>query len=143
MSTLGDIENAIVNKLQAIQVGGEAVFQTVRGFMVARDVKYPEALLRERMPAAYVSVRSLFVDPESYHLVRYVGVFVAVRNMRSQEEARHGGDDGPGLFTLIESANGQLDGAAMPGGTVSYVTGASMVLADANTLVVRMTYAVS
>jgi hypothetical protein len=143
MSTLGDVESAIVSKLEAIEVGGEAAFQTVRGFMVAREVEYPEAMLRERMPAAYVSVRSLFVDPETYRLVRYVGVFVAVRNMRNQEEARHGGDDGPGLFTLIESANGQLDGAAMPGGTVSYLTGASTVLADANTLVMRLTYAVS
>jgi len=115
----------------------------VRAGMISRDEKWPEDLLRERTPAAQVAFRSLFMDPETWTLVRYVAVFVAARNARSQQEARHGGDEGPGLFALIEAVNAALDGASMPGGKVSYLSGASTVHADARTLVVRVTYAVT
>jgi hypothetical protein len=143
MSVLGDIENALVSRLEGITIGNEAAFASIRAAMVGRDVKWPDALLRERMPAAQVAVRSLFVDPEVWQLIRYVAVFIAARSERSQDEARHGGVGGPGLFALIEAVNGELDGASLPGGMASLLTGASTVRADTNTIVMRMTYSVT
>ena len=140
MSIWGDIENEFVTRLEALTHEASPALATVRGYMIARDEHFPQPILRERTPAGYVTVRSVFYDPEYFELVRYISVYLAVKNLRSQDDARHGFDNAPGLFTLMQSANAALDGASMPGSHWAFLSGASTVAADPNTLVVRLTY---
>ena len=140
MSIWGDIENDLVTRLQSITHEASPVFNTVRGYMIAREDHFPQPILRERTPAGYVAVRSMFYDPEYYDIVRYVSVYIAAKSLRSQDGARHDFNNAPGLFTLMQLTNAELDGTSVPGSYTAFLSGASVVSADANILVVRLTY---
>ena len=141
MSTLGTIENTFVSKVQALTYAAEPAFNTVRGHMIARNDTLPKAILSERMPAAYICFRSMFFDSDTLNLVRYFSVFVAARNLRRQDDTRHDVGGAPGLLTLLELVNDELDGLSM-GDTYSLMSGASTASADAKTLVTKLSYSV-
>jgi hypothetical protein len=121
---------------------GNPAFGTVRGYMIARSEQFPKSVLRDRTPACYVTFRSTFDDPDLLTLVRYFSVYVAVRNLRSQDDARHDVGNVPGMFSLIKVVNDELDGASLPDSQTSYLSGVSTMSADASTLVVRLTFVV-
>lgn len=142
MSALGDIEDALVSRLGNLTFGGNPAFRMVRGQMISRSDAFPKELLRGPMPAATVSFRSLFFDDTLLSTVRFFSIYLASRNLRDQHDARHDADGSAGLFTLVESVNGDLDGATLATSFTSLLEGANTPTADSGTVTVRLTYSV-
>ncbi len=111
MSRLGELENAIVNRLAGAQIGGEDAFAVVRGESGGFRAALRDTLARERLPMAAVA----FVDephaPEVKATVRgprFV-VLIAARSLRTTSDPRHGDDDATGAFALLDAARARLD----------------------------------
>ncbi len=111
MSELGDLENAIVSRLQAATVSGSPVFEVVRGVSGGYRGAIRDALRRERMPAAYVAFTEEPKAPEVRAAVRGAKfvVLVADQTLRAESDPRHGDVSTVGTFTLLDEAAEQLD----------------------------------
>ena len=111
MSRLGDLENAIVNRLSQAMIGGSPAFETVRGFSGGNRAALREALRRERMPAAYVGFTDEPTAPEVRDQVRGAKfvVLVAARVLRLESDPRNGDANSIGAFQLLEASRTQLD----------------------------------
>lgn len=111
MSRLGDLENAIVNRVAAATISGAPAFATVRGFSGGDRPVLREAIRRERMPAAFVCFTYEPISPETFDYNRgpQFKVFVVAQLLRSGTNPRHGDATARGAFALIDSVRGQLD----------------------------------
>jgi hypothetical protein len=114
MSRLGDLENAIVNRLAAATLGGSPVFAVVRGASGPNRAALREALSRERPPAAFVAFVEELTAQETlpFRFGAQFSVFVAARMLRQQSNPRHGDATALGAFTLIDTVKTQLDNYA-------------------------------
>jgi hypothetical protein len=111
MSRLGDFENTFVSRLQGASISGSPVFKIVRGFSGGFRPILRDALLRERMPAAYVSFVEETTTPETnaFNLGPRYSVILAARMLRVEANPRHGDSSSLGVFTAIDSARARLD----------------------------------
>jgi len=111
MSQLSDLENALVSRLVAAELGGSPLFQTVRGISGGYRPSVREALRRERMPAACIAFIDEPTAPEvkaSVRGARFV-VLVAERVLRVESDPRHGDAMSLGAFTLLAQVRQELD----------------------------------
>ncbi|MBN2560662.1 MAG: DUF1834 family protein [Phycisphaerae bacterium] len=110
-SDLGNLENAIVSRLESAEVSGSPVFQTVQGISGGYRPALRGAIRRERMPAAYVAFMDQPMAPEVKPAVRGVRFVVSVadRVLRVESDPRHGDVSSLGTFTLLEKSREQLD----------------------------------
>lgn len=104
MSGWIEIETGMVSALQALTEGGRPLLATVSGYALRERRGLYAAIGRERMPAAYVMAggrgRSEGEPPRPGAVE--ATVLIAQRNERVDSEARIGGVDTVGLFTLAE-----------------------------------------
>lgn len=110
MSVWQSMEDAIVTALAELVEGGKPMLATVRG-RTWRDRKVAvSALLRERLPAAYVSVAGRDGGHKDYRRPGHlqVSVLYASRSERSDDEARLGGPESAGVLAIAESAGTAL-----------------------------------
>jgi len=104
MSELGDLENAIVASVAAIEDGGEPLFATVKAASGRKDELLAAAIRRERQPAAYVVFAGRMAATDGAALVgdpRF-SLIVAAESLRGGSEPRLGGEDATGAFTLLD-----------------------------------------
>ncbi len=91
MSELGDIENAVIGLIEAIQVSGVDLFAEVKGFSNTASREVVTGLRRELKPASYViydgrSSSGAFGVPAEPKL----SVFAIVESLRGGDEPRAG-----------------------------------------------------
>ncbi len=112
MSRLSEIEDALVARLTAAVYMGSPLFATVRGASGGFRRGTADAFRREVMPAAHVA----FLDEDTGPSVSAsrrgprFSVVIGARTLRQDSDPRHGSDESPGAFTLLEQARVQLDG---------------------------------
>ena len=143
MSQLADIEKAIITKLTGLTVDGEAVFNTLTGATGPVSVTLLQALLRERMPAAYVVFISEKLAPETdpTDLGPRFSLLLADRALRQTANPREGDPPSPGVFTMIDQTRALLDSYVPDGLSVTLTPIAqNSLLADARQAVVQLTY---
>ena len=144
MSTLGDIENAIVARLEQARIGGAPAFQTVHGLSGGYRAAVRDTVRRARMPAAFVAFAEEPTAPEtnpSTRGARYV-VLVVQRVLRLESDPRHGDDDSPGAFALVEKAREQLDGCEPLAGLLLVSVQVRFADADERTAMYELLYRV-
>lgn len=106
MSVWQAVENEIVQTLSGLTASARPILATVRG-QTARDRKVLVAsLLRERMPAACVTLTGRDDGDKEYGRpgAVQVSVLYASRSERGDDEARHGGVDVQGVMAVAEAA---------------------------------------
>lgn len=111
MSTLGNLENAIVTRLAGAQIAGEDAFAVVRGASGGFRPALRDAIARERLPAAFVAFLEEPTAPEVKPALRgpRYAVYIAARALRITSDPRHGDDDARGAFDLLDAARARLD----------------------------------
>lgn len=98
------IEEGFSAALAVMPDGGTPVLATVRCVTPRDRRSLLAAIGRERLPAAYVMVSGRDASDKTYRRAGsgLVSVWLAARSGRSDEEARRGGADVTGAFTLAE-----------------------------------------
>lgn len=119
MSRLGDLENAIVARLEGATISGQPAFVTVRGFSGGYRASLSSAIRRERLPAAYVLFVEETTAPETLDIRRgpRFHVIIATEMLRTGQNARLGDATATGAFTLMDVVRARLD-FHEPGGDV-------------------------
>jgi hypothetical protein len=142
VSTLGDIEIALVARLATASLGGEPVFATVRGATGVWRLTLREALMRERMPAAFVAFIDEPTAPETpaAKLGARFAVLAAARSLRTTSDPRHGDDEALGAFELIDQVRGRLNGWTVAEGLTAQGLGVRFIDADERFAVYELLY---
>jgi hypothetical protein len=111
MSTLGDIENAMMVRLASATIADQPAFATVKGASGGYRPLLRDALRRERLPAAYIAFIEEPTSPETKPAVRgpHFAVLVADRVLRQGSDPRNGDVTSLGTFILLEVVRKCLD----------------------------------
>lgn len=111
-STLASIENALVEAVQALESDGAPLLATVKGQGVRDRKGLLATLSRERLPAAYVVLTGRDAGEKPYRPAGdvAVSVFYATGSERNDTDARVGGVDVIGMYTIAEAALLALNG---------------------------------
>ncbi len=142
MSRVGDLEDALVNRLAAATIGGSQAFATVRGFSGGYRPALRDAIKRERLPAAYVAFTEELTAPETSDNrrgARFV-VLVATQMLRAGDDPRHGDADNRGAFELMDEVRAQLDLYEPPGDVQLYNLHEKFVEADDRVAIYESAY---
>jgi phage gp37-like protein len=142
MSRLGDFENTFVSRLQGATLSGSPVFKMVRGYSGPMRPTLRDAILREQMPAAYVSFVEELTAPETnaFNLGPRYAVTVAAQMLRTQANPRHGDASSIGVFTAIDSARARLDDYEPSGETRFICMRARFLEADDRVAIYELLY---
>ena len=105
MSSWETIEQAVVTVLD-----GVSLLETVAGRSAQDRTLLTAAIVRERMPAAYVIATGREGSDQAYHRPGSpaIHVWLAARSHRNEDDARVGAVDVTGVFDLAEQAAGAL-----------------------------------
>lgn len=117
MSAWETIEDAVVQTLEELTLGESALLSTVKG-CTSRDRKLLLAAMgRERLPAAYVITTGRDAGERTFRRAGspVLSVLLAARSHRSDDEARTGGVDVTGVFTLSERVASALQDLTVGG----------------------------
>jgi hypothetical protein len=112
MSEFGDIEQAVVDLLAALEVSGTPLFADVRGAALVDKRARETALQQALAPAAVVVVAGRVRRGSSDIVPAAVRVIVAIaeRDLRSATGVRRGDVDRSGVFLLAQQTCAALDG---------------------------------
>lgn len=144
MSYLGEIESGFVDRIAGTLVGGVPLMATVRGATGVFRPGLRSALLRERTPAAYVSVLDEATAASSAAAARgpRCAVYVATRSLRLTSNPREGDAAEVGAFEVIERLRGRLDYFEAAAGRKAIGLSVRMLEGDERTAMAEMLYRV-
>jgi len=109
-SRLGDIENAIIDRLRGSLPGTDIEFANLAAYGGGNRPALRAAIQRLQPPAAVVGFVEEPRGPETRELVRGArfSIFVADRSLRLNENASSGGSDSDGTYALIDVVASRL-----------------------------------
>ncbi len=144
MSYLLDIEEGLIERIAGTMYGGSPLMATVRGATGVFREAIRDALLRERMPAAYVGLLDESLSPATPAANRgpRFGVFVATRTLRVTANPRGDDVEGPGALEVIAQLRTRLDNYAVLAGRRAVGAGLRFVFGDDRTAMYELTYRV-
>jgi len=141
MSYLGDIESSLVARIAGTLVGGVPLMATVRGATGVFRPAMRAALLRERTPAAYVSVLDE-ATASGTGAVRGArcAIYTATRSLRLTSNPREGDAAEVGAFEVIERLRGRLDLFEVVAGRKALALSMKMLEGDERTAMAELLY---
>jgi hypothetical protein len=142
MSYLLDIEDELIDRIAATQFSGSPLMATVRGATGAFREAIRDALLRERMPAAYVALLDENTSPLAAAAVRgpRFAVFVATRTLRLTSNPRGEDVEGPGALEVLAQLRSRLDNYAVLPARRAVAVALRFVFGDDRTATYELTY---
>ncbi len=142
MSELGDLENAIVATVSAIQEGGNDLFATVKGFSGPGGDAIAAAIRAELKPAAYVAFAGRRATRGEAWLVgdpRF-SVIVAQEGLRGGSEPRLGSSSVTGGLDLLNKLAIALQNAILLTDRKLLLIDEGVLAADDRTYIARQQY---
>ncbi len=143
MSYLGDIESSFVDRIAGTLVSGVPLMGAVRGATGVFRPAMRAALLRERTPAAYVSVLDeATVAGTATARGPRCAVYAATRSLRLTSNPREGDAAEVGVFEVIGRLRGRLDYFEVIAGRKALGLTVKLLEGDERTAIAELLYRV-
>jgi|GEM_PF-1967620 len=141
-SRLGDIENAIIDRLRGSLPGTDIEFASLAAYGGGNRPAMRAAIQRLQAPAALVGFVDEARGPETRELVRGArfSVFVADRSLRLNENASSGGTGTNGTYALVDVVAGRLANYSLGNGLRLIETQIRFIESDERTAIHEIAY---